>query len=52
MAPDSVLIENPAFDVTPARYIKAIITERGLAQAPYVESLRALSMAPAGFKQR
>jgi methylthioribose-1-phosphate isomerase len=51
MAPDSVLIENPAFDVTPARYIKAIITERGLAQAPYVESLRALSsMAPAGFK--
>ena len=43
MAPDSVLIENPAFDVTPSRYIAAIITERGLAQAPYVESLRALS---------
>ena len=52
MAPDSVLIENPAFDVTPARYIEAIITERGLAQAPYVESLRALSMAPTDIKQR
>jgi methylthioribose-1-phosphate isomerase len=51
MAPDSVLIENPAFDVTPSRYIAAIITERGLARAPYVESLRALSMvAGAGQK--
>ena len=52
MAPDSVLIENPAFDVTPSRYIAAIITERGLAQAPYVESLRALSTASAGVGQR
>ena len=51
MAPDSVLIENPAFDVTPSRYIAAIITERGLAQAPYVESLRALSTV-AGAGQR
>ena len=34
--------ENPAFDVTPARYVTAIITERGVARAPYEESLREL----------
>jgi len=36
-------VENPAFDVTPARLIAAIITERGVARAPYVESLAALA---------
>ena len=35
-------IENPAFDVTPNRYVTAIITERGVARAPYTESLRRL----------
>jgi methylthioribose-1-phosphate isomerase len=39
MAPTGVLVENPAFDVTPARYIRAIITERGVATAPFKESL-------------
>jgi methylthioribose-1-phosphate isomerase len=34
---------HPAFDVTPARYIAAIFTERGVARAPYIESLRALA---------
>jgi methylthioribose-1-phosphate isomerase len=34
---------NPAFDVTPNRYVTAIITERGVARAPYIESLRALA---------
>jgi methylthioribose-1-phosphate isomerase len=34
---------HPAFDVTPARYIAAIITERGVARAPYDESLRRLA---------
>jgi methylthioribose-1-phosphate isomerase len=43
MVPDGVEIENPAFDVTPAKYVAAIITERGIARAPYIESLRALS---------
>ena len=43
MVPDGVLIENPAFDVTPARYITAIITERGIARAPYEESLSQLA---------
>jgi len=33
---------NPAFDVTPNRYVTAIITERGVARAPYNESLRQL----------
>jgi methylthioribose-1-phosphate isomerase len=40
LTPNGVGIENPAFDVTPARYVTAIITERGVLQAPYDESLR------------
>ena len=43
MVPNGVEIENPAFDVTPAKYVAAIITERGIARAPYTESLRALA---------
>ena len=43
MVPDGVGIENPAFDVTPAKYVAAIITERGIARAPYTQSLRKLS---------
>lgn len=35
LTPDGVGVENPAFDVTPARYITAIITERGILRAPY-----------------
>ncbi len=42
MVPDGVQIENPAFDVTPARFVTAIITERGVAKAPYEQSLRQL----------
>ncbi len=45
IAPD-VHAAHPAFDVTPARYIAAIFTERGVARAPYGESLRALTSAP------
>ncbi len=43
MVPDGVSVENPAFDVTPAKYVNAIVTERGIARAPYEESLRALA---------
>src|SRR6266852_3835699 len=43
IAPDGVSIENPAFDVTPAKYVTAIITERGIARSPYEESLRKLA---------
>jgi methylthioribose-1-phosphate isomerase len=42
MTPDGVEIENPAFDVTPAKYVTAIITERGIARAPYKDSLQKL----------
>ncbi len=43
MVPEGVAVENPAFDVTPAKYVSAIITERGIAKAPYEESLRKLA---------
>ena len=43
IAPDGVKVENPAFDVTPAKYVAAIITERGIARAPYEQSLRQLA---------
>ncbi len=42
MTPNGVKIENPAFDVTPNQYVTAIITERGVAKAPYGESLKKL----------
>jgi methylthioribose-1-phosphate isomerase len=47
IAPDGVRVENPAFDVTPARYVGAIITERGIARAPYEDSLKRLEEAGA-----
>jgi methylthioribose-1-phosphate isomerase len=37
-----IKVKNPAFDVTPAKYISAIITEKGIAQPPYGESLEGL----------
>jgi methylthioribose-1-phosphate isomerase len=40
LTPNGVGICNPAFDVTPAKYITAIITERGALRAPYSESLK------------
>jgi methylthioribose-1-phosphate isomerase len=45
MVPDGVSIENPAFDVTPEKYVTAIITERGIARAPFEESLSKLAGA-------
>ena len=42
IAPDGIQVANPAFDVTPNRYVSAIITERGVARAPFTESLRLL----------
>ena len=44
IAPQGVQVENPAFDVTPAEYVTAIVTERGIARAPYLESLAKLSV--------
>jgi methylthioribose-1-phosphate isomerase len=45
VAPAGTAVENPAFDVTPNRYVSAIITERGVARAPYEASLKALASA-------
>ena len=42
IAPDNIGVANPAFDVTPHRYVSAIITERGVARAPFISSLKAL----------
>ena len=39
LTPEGVRIRNPAFDVTPHRYIAGIITEKGIFEAPYIESL-------------
>ncbi|HEY3938126.1 MAG TPA: S-methyl-5-thioribose-1-phosphate isomerase [Bryobacteraceae bacterium] len=44
IAPEGIKVANPAFDVTPNRYISAIITERGVARAPYGEALRQLAV--------
>ena len=39
VTPDGAAVRNPAFDVTPARYITAIVTERGVLRPPFLESL-------------
>jgi methylthioribose-1-phosphate isomerase len=43
IAPDGVQVENPAFDVTPHKYVTAIITERGVAREPFADALRELA---------
>jgi methylthioribose-1-phosphate isomerase len=43
LAAEGVSVRNPAFDVTPHRFVTAIICERGVARPPYTESLRALA---------
>jgi methylthioribose-1-phosphate isomerase len=45
LAPEGVQVRNPAFDVTPARLIAAIVTEAGVARPPYQESIAALFSA-------
>jgi methylthioribose-1-phosphate isomerase len=47
LTPHGVGIENPAFDVTPAKYVTAIVTERGVLHAPYAESLASLEAVAA-----
>jgi len=42
LTPGGVHVRNPAFDVTPAKYVTAIVTERGIARPPYDESLAQL----------
>ena len=45
LTPHGVGICNPAFDVTPSKYVTAIITERGVLRAPYTESLKEMELA-------
>jgi methylthioribose-1-phosphate isomerase len=47
LTPEGAKIRNPAFDVTPHRYIAGIITEKGIFRPPYTESLRAAFAAAA-----
>ena len=42
LTPEGALIRNPAFDVTPATFVTAIVTERGIARPPYRDSLAQL----------
>jgi methylthioribose-1-phosphate isomerase len=42
LVPEGASVRNPAFDVTPSRYVTAIVCEKGVARAPYAESLAAL----------
>jgi methylthioribose-1-phosphate isomerase len=46
VAPNGTEAKHPAFDVTPNRYVTAIITERGVARTPYVASLSELASLP------
>jgi methylthioribose-1-phosphate isomerase len=43
LTPEGARIRNPAFDVTPAKYVTAIVTERGIARPPYASSLADLA---------
>ena len=42
IAPEGVAVYNPAFDVTPARYVSAIATEKGILRPPYARAIREL----------
>jgi len=44
-APDDIEVLNPAFDMTPPELISGIITEKGVAKAPYEESIKRLFKA-------
>ncbi|NLT68398.1 MAG: S-methyl-5-thioribose-1-phosphate isomerase [Acidobacteria bacterium] len=48
ITPENAVVANPAFDITPERFISAIITDRGIARPPFRESLRALATNGAG----
>jgi methylthioribose-1-phosphate isomerase len=50
IAPEGVAVANPAFDVTPARLVTAIVTERGIAREPYSQSLAEMVRAEAAAR--
>jgi methylthioribose-1-phosphate isomerase len=42
IAPEGIEVAHPAFDITPNNLVTAIITEKGIARAPFTESLKAI----------
>ncbi len=42
VAPEGIKVCNPAFDVTPNKFVTAIITEKGIVQVPYIENIKKL----------
>jgi methylthioribose-1-phosphate isomerase len=46
--PAGAAVHNPAFDVTPARLVTALVTERGIAAPPTRESVLSLLDSPSG----
>jgi methylthioribose-1-phosphate isomerase len=52
LVPSGIKVVNPAFDVTPHELVTAIITERGVARAPYARSLLRQSSEPRDVKRR
>ena len=48
VAPEGISVANPAFDVTPHRYVSAIITDQGVAREPYDTNLKALASVVKG----
>lgn len=51
IAPEGISVRNPAFDVTPHRFVSAIVTERGVLHPPYSESIRDLVGASVGQRE-
>ncbi|MBW2183882.1 MAG: S-methyl-5-thioribose-1-phosphate isomerase [Deltaproteobacteria bacterium] len=45
IVPERIQVWNPAFDITPAKYISAIITEKGVAESPYKSNLKKLTLS-------
>jgi len=52
LAPSGIKVANPAFDVTPHQFVKAVITERGVLRAPYTRSLARLRAEPREVRRR
>ncbi len=51
IAANGASVRNPAFDVTPHRFVTAIVTERGILRAPYTKELRILTGHPGGRRK-
>ena len=52
LTPDGARVWNPAFDVTPARLVAGIITERGICRPPFTESLKHVCSKEAGDRRQ